>query len=293
MKIGFRNIKTAIAVFLCVVISRILNLDYAFYAVIAAIIAMESTISRSFITGKNRMLGTIVGAIVGLCFALIKPGSALLCAIGIIIIIFLLNKLKWSKSVTIAGIVFTAIMVNMNGKNPWQYSLNRIIDTFIGISIAVLVNYFIVPPNGLNKLHEHSLSLADNLSKTIDNEIDDIKSDEIASLCKQYEALKDELKVQEEDFKFRKKEAIELENIKEAMCLYDEIICHLKVMKSIQNAHGLSKTIIDEEFECKSEGKDAGKNAAMYIEYNLEIIKNSLEDIKKLLMLPVNGEMRK
>lgn len=293
MKIGFRNIKTAIAVFLCVVISRILNLEYAFYAVIAAIMAMESTISRSFITGKNRMLGTIVGAIVGLCFALIKPGSALLCAIGIIIIIFLLNKLKWSKSVTIAGIVFTAIMVNMNGKNPWQYSLNRIIDTFIGISIAVLVNYFIVPPNGLNKLHEHSLSLADNLSKVIDNEIDDIKTEEIASLCKQFEALKDELKVQEEDFKFRKKEAIEIENIKKAISLYDEILCHLKVMKSIQNAHGLSKTIIDEECECISECGDASKNATMYIEYNLEIIKSSLEEIKKLLMLPANKELGK
>lgn len=60
---------------------------------------------------------------------------------------------------------------------PWQYALNRVIDTFIGINIAVLDNYFIVPPNGLIRLHEHSLSLTNNLSKVVEGKIDDIKSE--------------------------------------------------------------------------------------------------------------------
>lgn len=278
MKIGFRNIKTAIAVFLCLVVSKILKLEYSFYAVIAAIISMESTISRSFITGKNRMLGTILGAVIGLLFALIKPESPILCAIGIVIIISLCNRLKWSKSVTIAGIVFIAIMVNMNGKNPWLYSLNRIIDTFIGITIAVLVNYFIVPPNGLYKLHEDCLSLSDMFSNIIENSITNIKSDKILTLNNKLITLKNYLKIQEDDFKFRKKDEAKKENIKKALELYQIILCHMSVIGSINdklyensmNICGVAKEYSDE-------------NINMFINYNLDSIKTSIKEARKVL----------
>ena len=57
MKIGMRNVKTPLAVFLCVVIFQILNMGSSFYAAIAAIISMQSSVLDSFKTGKNRMLG--------------------------------------------------------------------------------------------------------------------------------------------------------------------------------------------------------------------------------------------
>ena len=123
---GMRNIKTAIAVVLCVLISRALNLEYSFYAAIAAIISMGNTVTNSFRTGKNRMLGTLVGAGIGFLCACILPGNAILCGVGIIAVIYTCNLLKWSKSASIACIVFMAIMVNLNGKNPLLYSLNRI-----------------------------------------------------------------------------------------------------------------------------------------------------------------------
>lgn len=281
MKIGFRNIKTAIAVFLSLIVSKMLKLEYSFYAVIAAIIAMESTISRSFISGKNRMLGTILGAVIGLVFALIKPGSPILCAIGIVIIIYLCNRLKWSKSVTIAGIVFTAIMVNMNGKNPWLYSLNRIIDTFIGITIAVLVNYFIVPPNGLDKLHTGCLSLTDRFSDIVEYGIDKVKFDEIPALNNEFLKLQNELKVQEEDFKFRKKEEVKKENIKKSLELYQEILCHINVIKSAQDKCILSENNIEKE--CNISQVYSDENIKMFNNYNIEMIKINLEKVKKVL----------
>ncbi|SHH86208.1 FUSC family protein [Clostridium grantii] len=146
-KIGMRNIKTAIAVVLALGISRLMKTEYPFYSAIAAIISMQSSIIESFRVGKNRMLGTIVGAAVGLIFFLISPGNLILSGIGIVVVIYICDSLGWNKAVSIACIVFCVIMTNLSGRNPFFYSISRILDTFIGIIIAVAVNYIIKPPN--------------------------------------------------------------------------------------------------------------------------------------------------
>ena len=145
-KIGMRNIKTGIAVFISIAISRILSSGYPFFAAVASIVAMQSSVEGSFKAGKNRMLGTFVGAVVGYVFALIAPGNVFLCAIGIIMVIYICNILNWKDAISIGGIVFLAIMLNLNGGSPLYYSLYRILDTFIGTVVALAVNRFVAPP---------------------------------------------------------------------------------------------------------------------------------------------------
>ena len=151
-RIGLRNLKTALAVFLSMLISKLLRLEFPFFVVIAAIISMENSLLNSFKAGKNRMLGTMIGAGMGLVCALIRPGNALLCGVGMIGVIYLCNLLKWRKPISMAGVMFMAVMVSLNGKSPVQYSFNRILDTFIGITVAVAVNYLVFPPDYLPKI---------------------------------------------------------------------------------------------------------------------------------------------
>lgn len=145
-KVGMRNIKTAIAVFISIILSKLFKMEYPFYAAIAAIISMQSSVEESFKTGRNRMLGTSIGAAVGFVCALINPGNAFVSAIGIVIVIYLCNLIKWKEASSIGGVVFLAIMLNLKGNNPLWYSINRLLDTFLGIIVAIAVNYFIIPP---------------------------------------------------------------------------------------------------------------------------------------------------
>jgi uncharacterized membrane protein YgaE (UPF0421/DUF939 family) len=145
-KPGMRNIKTAIAVVISILISRELKMEYPFYAAIASIISMQSSVENSFKAGRNRMLGTMVGALIGYLCALISPGNIFLIGIGIVFVIYLCNLFNWKESSSIAGVVFCVIMLNLKGNSPIIYSINRIIDTFVGIIVAIIVNYFIMPP---------------------------------------------------------------------------------------------------------------------------------------------------
>lgn len=149
-KIGMRNIKTAISVSISILISRALKMEYPFYTAIASIITMQSSVEASFVVGRNRMLGTLVGAFVGFICASIKPGDALLAGAGIVLVIYLCNLLEWRDSSSIAGVVFCAIMLNLKAGSALFYSVNRILDTFVGIAVAVLVNYFLMPPRKIS-----------------------------------------------------------------------------------------------------------------------------------------------
>lgn len=162
-KIGMRNIKTAISVFLCMLILNFFQNTSPFYACIAAVITMQGTVHGSFTAGKNRLIGTIIGATFGLIFALISPVNILLTSIGIIFIIYFLSFADKKDSISIACVVFLAIMINVNQGNALIYSFKRVVETFIGITVAVFINYLIFPPKYLDKLQHHSKILIDNI----------------------------------------------------------------------------------------------------------------------------------
>ena len=142
-KIGLRTLKTGFSVFLCVALFHLLNRPYPFYAAIAAVICMKVSISTSFTMGKSRMMGTLIGGTTGLIFSLFTHDNSFFCGIGIILVIYLCNFFHQKSSAAIACIVFTAIMTILKGVPSTVYAINRIIDTFIGIIISIIINKFV------------------------------------------------------------------------------------------------------------------------------------------------------
>lgn len=162
MKIGLRSLKTGIAVTLTVTLSNWFGLGMGFFGAIASVIALQSTIADSIKRGKERLMGTIIGAIIGLIFSFplymigsISSGWAVIAnnqkplwvGIGVIGVIVVSNMLKWKDSIVLGSIVFCAIMLNNETEQGVIiYSLYRFLETFIGIICAIGVNYFIKPP---------------------------------------------------------------------------------------------------------------------------------------------------
>ena len=133
--IGARNLKTSLSVFICIIVFELLGRSSAFFACIAAMMCMQDTVENSYKMGKNRMLGTFLGAIVGL----------LLTAIGTTIAIYLCILFNCKGAINSACIVVFAIMTNLKGVGSYDYAFNRILDTFIGVIIAIIINRLVYP----------------------------------------------------------------------------------------------------------------------------------------------------
>jgi uncharacterized membrane protein YgaE (UPF0421/DUF939 family) len=145
-KIGMRTIKTGIAVAIGLFIAELLGLNSHLFVGIGAISTMQASVSESFVNGKNRMLATVMGALVAVLIEFLFPHNVIFLGLGIIIVIQILNILGWKNSIALAGIVFIAVSLNTDiAIIPSAF--NRTLDTFVGIVVGVLVNYFIATPN--------------------------------------------------------------------------------------------------------------------------------------------------
>ncbi|MGL4451317.1 MAG: FUSC family protein [Sarcina sp.] len=151
-KIGARNFKTALSIFLCIIILNLLGFESPFYACIAAVICMTDSCETSIKMGKNRMIGTLVGGAFGMLATIILSKydseffrTVIIC-IFIILAIYVCNLLKRPGSVSIACIVLLANLLLNRDYSNYVYTLSRVVETFIGIIIAVGVNIYIMPP---------------------------------------------------------------------------------------------------------------------------------------------------
>ncbi|CAH2214470.1 FUSC family protein [Tepidibacter aestuarii] len=236
MKLGMRNIKTAIAVSLSVAISRFLNMEYPFYAAIAAIISMQTTVGESFKVGRNRMLGTIVGATLGVIFYIISPENIISIGIGIAIVIYICNLLGWNKSISIAGIVFCVIMTNLDGRDPIFYGLNRIFDTFIGIIIAVLVNYFIKPINDYRNIEDELIKIKGNLNKLLEDKVvKDINID-----LKELEVNITKCEKNIDGININSNNEDTIKEFKSVLRNYENACMHIKIIKNMDQNYNLN-----------------------------------------------------
>ncbi len=143
MRIGLRNIKTALAVSMCILLFQVLDRPYPFYACIAAVICMQRSVEHSFRVGRDRMIGTVLGGLVGLGIYLLLGPSWYATGLGIIVVIALCNRFGKQASVSIACIVLIAILTNLKEVTAVAYAANRVLDTLIGIVMAIGINRLI------------------------------------------------------------------------------------------------------------------------------------------------------
>lgn len=290
-KIGMRNFKTGIAVFLCIITLRLLKVEYPFYACIAAVICMQSSVFDSFKVGKNRMIGTFIGALIGLLFALIEPRNAFLCFLGIIVVIYVCNMLGRNKSATIACIVFLAIMINLKDTTPLLYSANRLMETFIGIAISVLVNYFISPPKYLESLSAMKNSVIDSIYGLLKNELCENTSLELSTLNKQVSAFEDLLKLYMSEIASKEIKPHETKSFNKVLALSKKAYSHLFMIKSLNVDCSLNKKNKDRIVElfdmCNIDTSNKPyENNDIEIIYNYHI--NNLIDIVDTLKTNLN-----
>lgn len=156
--LGLRTIKTAIAVVLSIYIGQLLKVEYPFFIAMTAVISMDKTMGNSFKMGRNRVLGTLMGACIGVCLSYIDRGNALLCGVGSILLILLCNQLELQGSITIGCIVMLAILVHTD-KTPLFYGFHRTFDTFLGAGLSFGVNLLISPYANSKRLDEMVIAL--------------------------------------------------------------------------------------------------------------------------------------
>lgn len=154
---GQRIVKTAVAVFLCLMIYVLRGYQgMVSQSTVAAIICMQSYHSDAITTSINRIQGTLLGALWGWLFLLLMqaahpltsqmPVVYLVMSLGVALSLYFCVVLKKFDAAGLAAIVYLGIVINYpNLEQPWLQTCHRVADTVIGILVTVGVDSFHLP----------------------------------------------------------------------------------------------------------------------------------------------------
>lgn len=157
--LGQRILKTSVAVLICLMVYHLRGYHGAAMpteSMVTAIICMQPHISRSRSYAVSRLLGTALGALLGLLLLLLlerfpvltedAPLLYPLMAMGVLLSLYSAVLLGRSETAALSAIVFLAIVVHYPEiDRPIHQALLRMVDVFIGTIVAILVNVMRLP----------------------------------------------------------------------------------------------------------------------------------------------------
>ena len=148
--VGMRIIKTALAVFICGLIGWLRG-EMTFFSMIAAVICIQKSTEATIKNSFNRVVGTAVGGAFGVALLFVEtqvhlqevflPLYILVCSL-LIIPIIVTTLIMHKPTVTgFSCIVFLSVAIyHVGDASPYTYAMNRLLDTVIGIIVALAVN---------------------------------------------------------------------------------------------------------------------------------------------------------
>lgn len=189
MKIGLRTIKTAVAILICLFIYILLEAiallpfvpdNFAitwynpFFGGLATAYSMQASRAKSIEQAKNRCIASLIGGTVGIVLiflyqlrggiwpALIDVSLAdwnfllpyLLIGLCAIVVVILGNLFNQPQAIFVSLLTFLSVTVNPGTTVPnweFQFGINRILSTIIGVLVALGVNFMHLPHFHKNK----------------------------------------------------------------------------------------------------------------------------------------------
>jgi hypothetical protein len=144
--------KTALAAALCWWIATRFGLHDGYWGAISAIIVLQSNFGATISASRDRILGTVIGTALGFAFTQFGglPWNYILALLTAVIVCGLLGLRSSSR---LAGVTITIIMLVKAGSH-WTLALDRVMEVFLGIVVALAISTLVFPDRARLRLRE-------------------------------------------------------------------------------------------------------------------------------------------
>lgn len=134
------SVRAAAAATLAVVVADTLALQAQIYAMISAVIVTDLEPKRTRELAFPRILGTILGTMLGGAFVPAMAIGSWMIGIGVLATMLVAHVLGRPQAAKLAGYVCGIVMLTHAG-DAWTYAWLRFVETLIGIASAVVLSF--------------------------------------------------------------------------------------------------------------------------------------------------------
>ncbi|MGA2169274.1 MAG: FUSC family protein [Terracidiphilus sp.] len=145
--------KTALAAALCWWLALRFGWRDGYWGSISAIIVLQSNVGSTVNASRDRILGTLIGAVLGFSFSLFGtlPWNYILAVLAAVIVCGLLGLRSSSR---LAGVTITIIMLVQKTGPRWILALVRVGEVVLGIVVALAVTTLVFPDRARLRLRD-------------------------------------------------------------------------------------------------------------------------------------------
>lgn len=145
--------KTALAAALCWWIAMRFGLHDGYWGSISAIIVLQSNVGSTVGASRDRLLGTLIGALLGFSFSRfgLLPWNYVLAVMAAVIICGLLGLRNSSR---LAGVTATIVILVQKAGSHWIIALDRVMQVMLGIIVALAVTTLVFPDRARIRLRD-------------------------------------------------------------------------------------------------------------------------------------------
>jgi uncharacterized membrane protein YgaE (UPF0421/DUF939 family) len=134
------SIRTAIAATLSLSVARLFGLPEGYWAAIATLVVMQSTLDATLLLSIERIAATALGAVTGALLASFFTANLLLFAATVFVLGLLCAAFRMEKSAYRYASVTLAIIVLIPRANAaWIVAVHRFVEVSVGLLVALAV----------------------------------------------------------------------------------------------------------------------------------------------------------
>lgn len=157
-------LRVAIAVVAAFAVVKLLGLPQGWWAVITALLVVQTSVGGSLKAAVDRLWGTIAGALYGALVAIAiphdtNPGLGLAIAVAILPLAFLAAVNTMFRVAPVTALIVLLPIYGHAGA-PWVSALDRVFEIVIGSIVALAVTFVILPARAHNQLREAAARVA-------------------------------------------------------------------------------------------------------------------------------------
>jgi uncharacterized membrane protein YgaE (UPF0421/DUF939 family) len=274
MDLKRKAIRVGLAASLCMLVSSLLKLKFPFFVLLPAVMPISTFFGETIKFGVNRIIGSSIGALIGIILVTIQAQNILLVGLGVILIIYVCNYLKWNSTTSIACLVFASIMVGVKGSSAIVYSAHRLLDTFIGIGITTLVNHYIFNPDIKQLLKKQAKNTQEYLLNIANTKDFSESKTELDKIELELNDMKEKLKIYTEEFKFTPKFSLSKSKLENMIHVITIIFEQVKIINYINT--NKDKNVNDDT-------KLDINNTDIVIHFHKNIFFNEMNNLNKIM----------
>ncbi|NHZ45338.1 FUSC family protein [Nitratidesulfovibrio liaohensis] len=169
------GVKTGIAAVLALVLADVLHIEYGYWAVISAVIAMQMNVAEAIEMCLYRFIGTVMGAVMGVMAIMTFPDTPIWNGVALFVTTGLCAFLtRWDPRYRMAAITVSIVILASAGHaERIDVGLFRVLEIAVGVGCAFVVTVTLWPVRaavGLRRdLASQAENCADHLSTLVDN----------------------------------------------------------------------------------------------------------------------------